>query len=134
MLSYLQCLVGLLHEPLGRGPGGEVAGPVGVRVAGVGEEVVRLGGKGEPGLLVHGLQVAGGRGVEQVDLAPLAGLEGVDVGDQLVQVLVPGAGLLVVEVHAHGHGQVGVGPVGRGPGLHLLQKGSGAFVNIVSLH
>lgn len=51
------------------------------------------------------LQVAGGGGVEHVDSAAV-GLQGVDVVDQLVQVLVPQVGILVLEVRSHGHDDV----------------------------
>lgn len=51
------------------------------------------------------LEVTGGRGVEDVDAASV-GLPGVDVADQLVQVLVPQVGVLVLEVRAHGHDDV----------------------------
>lgn len=51
------------------------------------------------------LQVTGGGGVEHVEEAAV-GLLGVDVVDQLVQVLVPQVGVLVLEVRAHGHDDV----------------------------
>ena len=52
-------------EPFARGPGGVVSGPEGVRIGGVREEIVRLGGPGNADV-VQGLQVAGGRRVEYV--------------------------------------------------------------------
>ena len=83
----------LLHV----GSGGKVAAPVGVRVTGVGQEVVLLGGPGDLGGL-QGPEVAGGGGVEDVH----AGLRLSHGLDQPVQVEEPGVGSLVVEVHAHG--------------------------------
>lgn len=43
------------------------------------------------------LQVAGRGGVEHVDFAAV-GLQGVDVADKLVQILVPQVGILILEV------------------------------------
>lgn len=43
------------------------------------------------------LQVAGGGGVKHVD-STACGLQRVDVEDQLVQVLVPHVGILILEV------------------------------------
>lgn len=43
------------------------------------------------------LEVTGGGGIEHVDVAAV-GLQGVDVEDQLVQVLVPQVGVLILEV------------------------------------
>lgn len=43
------------------------------------------------------LEVAGGGGIEHVDFAAIH-LLGVDVVDQLVQVLVPQVGVLILEV------------------------------------
>ena len=86
-------------------PGGEVSGPVGVRVAGVGEEIVRF--RSVLHLMpVHGLQVARGCGVEQVEFAAVL-LSRVHVEDELVQVLVPNTSVNIVKVLAHGHQHVG---------------------------
>lgn len=51
------------------------------------------------------LEVTRGGGIEQVDFAAIR-LLGVDVVDQLVQVLVPQIGILILEVWAHGHDNV----------------------------
>lgn len=51
------------------------------------------------------LEVTGGGRVEHVDFAAVR-LLGVDIVDQLVQVLVPQVGILVLEVRAHGHDDV----------------------------
>lgn len=51
------------------------------------------------------LEVTGGGGVEQVDFAAVR-LLSVDVVDELVQVLVPQVGVLILEVGAHGHDDV----------------------------
>lgn len=63
-------------EALERGTRREVAGPEGVRIAGVGEEVVLFCRKLEP-LLVESLQITGGRRVEQVDVAVVSRLSSV---------------------------------------------------------
>lgn len=51
---------------------------------------------------VQFLEVTGGGGIEHVDFAAVR-LLGVDVVDQLVQVLVPQVGILILKVWAHGH-------------------------------
>lgn len=79
--DYLQEVVPLALEVLEGGSGGVVSGPVRVRVASVWEEVVIFGCPGVVGL-VHGLQVAGRCGVEQIHLV-LRGLVVVDVPDGL---------------------------------------------------
>lgn len=119
--GHLQVAVAEPLVSLQRRSAGEVAGPEIVGVVCVGEEIVALqlpGGKYEelkvnmakihngggltvvlPGEVcsVQFLEVTGGGGVEHVDLAAV-GLLSVDVADQLVQVLVPQVGVLVLEV------------------------------------
>ena len=68
LLAHLEEVVGVPHHPLEGGAGGEVAGPVGVRVGGVGEEVVRLG-RVHLVAGVHRLQIAAGGRVQQVHFA-----------------------------------------------------------------
>lgn len=62
---------------------------------------------GPPGEVgsVQLLQVAGGSGVQHVDQAAI-GLPGVHIVDELVQVLIPQVGVLILEVRAHGHDDV----------------------------
>lgn len=63
-------------KALERGTRREVAGPEGVRVAGVGEEVVLFCWKLEP-FIVESLQITRGRRVEQVDVAVVSRLSSV---------------------------------------------------------
>ena len=64
----LQEVVGGPDVSLEGGSAGEITAVECVGLWGVGKEVVSLGGVGLVGL-VEGVQVAGGRGVDQVDLA-----------------------------------------------------------------
>lgn len=51
------------------------------------------------------LEVTRGGGIEHIDFAAIC-LLAIDVVDQLVQVLVPQIGILILEVWAHGHDYV----------------------------
>jgi len=101
LAGCLEDVVRLSDVEFEGGSGGEVAGPEAVVGVGVGEEVVGLEGPGEVGA-VEGVEVAGGRGVEEVDAAAV-GLARVDVLDCFVEVFEPHVGVGVLEVGAHGH-------------------------------
>ena len=98
LLGRLQQGVCLGDHALECGSGSEVSGPVGVRVRGVGQEVVFLAApalaRSQRGI-VHGFQVARGGRVKDVQPKRLVA---VDVLLELVHVLEPHVGVHVVEV------------------------------------